>query len=90
VLHLILSPDLNLCFLYPPDAATTFKPGPEHLGQPIESARLLIAADPGLPLDCRAAAKGVDVPPRHIGASAGEGYLRRIFVRAGPDACSTR
>jgi len=86
VLHLILSPDLNLCFLYPPDAATTFKPGPEHLGQPVESARLLIAADPGLPLDCRAAAKGVDVPPRRIGASAGEGYLRRIFVRAGPDA----
>jgi len=83
VLHLILSPDLNLRFLYPPDAATSFKPGPEHVGQPIEAARLLIAADPGLPLDCRAAVKGADVPPRRIGAAAGEGYLRRIVSRLG-------
>ena len=86
MLHLILSPDLHLRFLYPPDAATPFKPGPEQVGQPIEAARLLIAADPGLTLDCRAVQKGAEVHPRRIGASAEEGYLRRVFARPGPDA----
>lgn len=52
---------------------------------PIESARLLIAADPELALDCRAVLRGSAIPERCIGKGESEGYLRRIFARPGVD-----
>lgn len=81
MLTLILSNELKLRFISP-DATASFRPHPAHLDQPIEAAEGLMAVDPGLSLDCRSVMRGGPVVAREIHPSEGEGYLRRIMLRA--------
>lgn len=84
MLTLILSNDLKLRFISP-DATASFRPHPAHLGQLIEAAEGLIAVDPGLSLDCRSVLRGGPAVAREVHPSGGDGYLRRIMLRAACD-----
>jgi len=52
------------------------------LEQPIEAAEGLMAVDPGLSLDCRSVLRGGSAVVRDLSPSGGDGYLRRIMLRA--------
>jgi len=84
VLTLILSKDHELRFISA-DSSALFRPHPAHLNQPIEAAEGLMAVDPGLALDCRSALRGRPTVAREINPSGGDGYLRRIMLRAAGD-----
>lgn len=84
MLTLILSKDLKLRFISP-DASVSFRPHPAHLDQPIEAAGGLMAVDPGLSLECRAVLRGKPATMREIKPFGGDGYLRRIMLRAASD-----
>lgn len=81
MLTLILSKDLELRFISP-DATAPFRPHPAHLNEPIEAAEGLIAVDPGLSLDCRSVLRGGPALARELNPSEGNGYLRRVMLRA--------
>lgn len=84
MLTLIVSKDLNLRFVSP-DATASFRPHPAHLDRPTESAEGLMAVDPSISLGCRAALRGSPTVVREINPSGGDGYLRRIMLRAAGD-----
>ena len=84
MLTLILSKDLKLRFISP-DATALFRPHPAHLDQSIEAAQGLMAVDPGLSLDCRSVLRGGPATSREINPSGGDGYMRRIMLRAASD-----
>lgn len=84
MLTLILSNDLNLRFISP-DATASFRPHPAHLDLPIEAAAGLMAVDPGLSLDCQSVLRGGPAVVRELTPSGGDGYLRRIMLRAACD-----
>lgn len=84
MLTLILSKDLILRFISP-DATASFRPYPAHLDLPLETAEGLMAVDPGLSLDCRSVLRGGPAVAREINPSGGDGYLRRIMLRAAGD-----
>jgi PAS domain S-box-containing protein len=81
LLLLILSKDLKLRFIAP-DATASFQPRHAHLDQPIEGAEGLMAVDPGLSLDCRSVLRGGQASVRQVSPFGGEGYMRRIMLRA--------
>ena len=85
MLILIFSRDLTLQFISNGDATASFRPLPAQIGQPIEAARSLVAADPTLPLACSAALKGERPAPCAIGDAQGQGYLRQIDLRLDSD-----
>ncbi|WP_439150748.1 PAS domain-containing protein, partial [Sulfitobacter sp.] len=84
MLTLILSKDHKIRFISP-DATASFRPHPAHLDQPIEAAEGLMAVDPGLSMDCRSVLRGGPAVARETHPSGGEGYLRRIMLRAAGD-----
>lgn len=84
MLILILSKDLKLRFTSP-DATASFQPRHAHLDQPIEAAKGLMAVDPDLSLDCRSVLRGWPAAVREVTPSGGEGYMRRIMLRAAGD-----
>ena len=84
MLTLILSKDLKLRFISP-DATASFRPHPAHLDLPLEATEGLMAVDPGLSLDCRSVLRGGPAVAREINPSGGDGYLRRIMLRAAGD-----
>lgn len=85
LLLLIFSRELTLQFISGADATASFRPLPGQIGQPIEAARALIAADPKLPLACRVALKGERLAPCTIGEDQDQGFQRHVELRSGPD-----
>lgn len=84
MLILILSKDHKISFISP-DATAQFRPHPAHLNLPIEAAEGLMEVDPGLSLDCRSVLRGGPAVARELNLSGGDGYLRRIMLRAAVD-----
>lgn len=84
MLAFTLSRDLLIRFVFPGSTAP-FRLDEAVIGHPLQEAKALLSADPGLLAACAQILDGAAVPPVDLDPDQQDGYQRRIAPRLTPD-----